>query len=136
MWFWKKRGASVSPVRQEWLERERVLRRRISAWLAARARRLSPVRLRWMCFAFVLLAGLWYTWLLVEGLRGTSASPGVDSIRMVTPLGRAWRLGPRESLRRVLDSVQADPVLSRRWDSLLRVRPGLGDSVRRVLEGR
>jgi hypothetical protein len=130
MWFIKKRGPSR--VRQEWLERERVLRWRISAWLAVRARRLSPVGLRWGCFLLVLLAGMWYTWLLVEGLSGRDGVPRVDSIRVVAPAGRGLRMGPRASLRRVLDSVRADPVLSRRWDSLLRVRPGLGDSVRRI----
>jgi hypothetical protein len=132
------RELRAAPV---WLHRlklrERLWRLRVSARLRRWAAGVPPGRLRWYCFFFVLGGCLAYTWILVTAIAGRSKEPNFRVITVPVMVGRpaaGATNAVRPSFRRWLDSVNADPVLKKRFDSLRAARPGFADTIRRLEE--
>lgn len=119
------------------VSRERQFRQRVGLWLRVRSRRLSPTRLRFYCFAFILAGSLIYTWIIVLALRGGNPAPIVRSIELRSGMIRhqvAIDPTPPPSFRQFLDSINKTPELKRHFDSLMIARPGFADTIRQ-LEG-
>lgn len=94
----------------------------LAEWLSMRAGRLSRSRLMVWCLVLSLTVGLGETWSFVSGLRAPlrsvrESSPVVvlQAVPVAAPSG--------DSMLRRLRRLPG-------WDSLVRARPGLADSVR------
>ena len=102
--------------------------RALADWLSFRAARLSRSRLALWCIVFFLVTGLGQTWILVRGLRGGRPFHAQPAAEPVLVLQRAGSERPvvRDSVLSRLRALKGDT----RWDSLLKARPGLADTVR------
>ena len=125
-----------------WMIRERVWRWRVSERLRRWAARELPWRLRFYFVLFLLVGGLGCTLVLIDALDGRYKIRLVrqDSLyREEILIGGpdTTRVVPRLRYDAILfwslaDSIDANPGLRRKLDSVLRSRPGLADSLRRV----
>ena len=118
--------------------------RRIDQFLQSRTRALSSRQLKACVLAFVLIAGSISAWVLFKGLAHPSAEIYVPPPR--GPSGEAWRqsivpsddpavrasIGRIEAFCRRTDSLKNDPDGRILYDSLLKARPGLFDSIGKV----
>jgi hypothetical protein len=59
-------------------------------------------------------------------------TPHYSAIKAVRTVGAARSLPPSKAFTVIWDSLMADQPTKRRWDSLIRLRPGLMDTVRRL----
>jgi len=112
---------------------------RISGWLQRRTMPLSPVRLKLYAASFLLLFGIWNGWTIYHALNETrpfipagqrALSPPI--LPLVRPLVDASPLPGLTQFRSWLDSLQADSVGRRIYDSIRRGRPGLFDSLAQI----
>ena len=104
----------------------------VARWLARKTARIPPRRLRVYVLLCVLALGSANAMLVGRGWKHrkgermpviTWSPPAIVEVPRL-PLGT--------SMREVLDSIRRDSVRRRALDSLLRARPGLADSVKRV----
>jgi hypothetical protein len=110
---------------------------RVSGWLRRKTMTLSPARLKaWWLLLFVVFAG-WNSWIIVEALQHPQPSiparqlplvkPIIPSVHSPVDLSSLAGIG---KFRSWLDSLQADTTGRKIYDSILRQRPGLLDSLR------
>jgi len=131
-----KKRPSVTPV--WWVEldrKQKVYAHRLADWMGRRAARVPAPRLRIWVIAFLLgLAGLDLTITMFSIRDHHKAPSGFGWTAPVAvperKLSRPPR--PRQSLQAYLDSLRQDPVGAMMLDSLLKARPGLADTLRRV----
>jgi len=97
--------------------------------LQERLARMEVGRLRTICL--VILAGmiLWDVVLLFRAGDRTRAAPPITAIRRVTTVGAERRQPRVKAFGEVWDSLMTDTGTKRSWDSLLRMRPGLRDTI-------
>ncbi|HEV9038251.1 MAG TPA: hypothetical protein VGQ51_16565 [Puia sp.] len=69
--------------------------------------------------------------LVLIGL-GRHMAPHYSAIQPVVTLSRAPQQPRAKAFTVLWDSLMADPATKRRWDSLITLRPGLMDTVRRL----
>jgi hypothetical protein len=108
------------------------LARRLKATARARLARIEARLVRRWCF--ILMAGMLMgdVILLLRAGKGSRAAPHYSVIRTVATVGEQQRHPTVKAFGLVWDSLLADPAVKRGWDSLLRVRPGLDDTVREL----
>jgi hypothetical protein len=89
-------------------------------------------RLQWGCI--ILLVGMLVgdVILLFRAGERPRAAPHYSAIRPAVTAGGQQRRPPVKAFGEVWDSLMADPVRKNSWDSLLRLRPGLRDTVREL----
>jgi hypothetical protein len=89
-------------------------------------------RLRVICM--LLVVGLLVADVVVIRRLGHApwSVPHYSAIHPVTTIGVERRPEPGKAFSVVWDSLMADPVTKRRWDSLLQLRPGLRDTIRQL----
>jgi hypothetical protein len=116
----------------------------INRILQRQTNRLSPRQLKVGVLLFVLLAGSGSAWVLVGGLEHSSSPINVPPPR--GPTEQSWQqpvalpddaairvsIDRIEAFHRRMDSLKNDPEGRILYDSLLRARPGLFDSIGRV----
>jgi hypothetical protein len=139
MWFVKKRKRRPPP---DWLiriwAREKAYRWQLAQRLRARSLAMSAVRLQWSFFLFMMIGCLTYTWIRIEAVQEPHKAPDIKSIALPA-VGRKARIvmqdqQERSSFRLYMDSINADPVLKQRFDSLMEARPGYADTIRQLQE--
>jgi hypothetical protein len=69
---------------------------------------------------------------LILSSERSQLAPHYANIRQVTTAGSERRPPPVKAFGPIWDSVMADPVVKKRWDSLVRLRPGLRDTIRQL----
>lgn len=86
-------------------------------------------RMRTLCI--VLIAGmlLGNIVLLFRAGKPSRASPQCPVIRPVVTAGAERRPTAAKAFGQAWDSLMADPATKKQWDSLLRLRPGLRDTL-------
>jgi hypothetical protein len=106
----------------------KALVRRVRKHLAA----TEAERLRFICI--MLMAGMLLgdVVLLFRVGDRARAAPNYSAIRTVTTVGAGQAPKNAKEFRQVWDSLMTDPKTKNRWDSLLRIRPGLSDTVRQL----
>ncbi|MDR3712375.1 MAG: hypothetical protein P4L51_06140 [Puia sp.] len=118
------------------LERERMVRVKISDWLQRRSARIPPMAFKvYIILTISILAlvnGLliWHAIAHPASISSIpwSPSPVMRTQRMPAPRGRG------RSFYEMMDSIHRDTSLMRKWDSLLRVRPGLSDTLHQLYQ--
>jgi hypothetical protein len=97
-----------------------------------RTARIKKGRLRWYVLAalFALWAG--ETWFCTSLFGPIGRVPRYETIRSVVT--ERFRMKPSVSFRAEWDSLLANPGVREHWDSLLRQRPGLRDTIRQLLQ--
>jgi hypothetical protein len=97
-----------------------------------RTARIKKGRLRWYVLAalFALWAG--ETWFCTSLFGPIGRVPRYETIRSVVT--ERLRMKPSVSFRAEWDSLLANPGVREHWDSLLRQRPGLRDTIRQLLQ--
>jgi hypothetical protein len=91
--------------------------------------RTGAGRLRTICIVLIIGMLFWDTLLLLRAGGRTRAAPHVTAIRPVTTVGVERRQPRIKTFGQVWDSMMTDEEKKRSWDSLLRVRPGLKDTI-------
>ena len=89
-------------------------------------------RLRISCKMLMGLLMISTGMMLLQSSQRSLAELRYANIRQVTPAGLARPQPPTKSFGPIWDSLMADPAVKNRWDSLLRLRPGLRDTVREL----
>jgi hypothetical protein len=112
--------------------RDRSFMHNLAMRMQERAARIRPGRLRWYCFAFFLVAGLAQTWLLTNAFECTRKAPDFSSLRKAVTQGEPGGQGRQSaaSFSREWDSLMTDPLLRKKWDSLLVVRPKMAETLK------
>jgi len=89
-------------------------------------------RLRFICI--MLLAGMLVGDVILLFRVGdrARAAPNYSAIRTVTTVGARESPKNAKAFRQVWDSLMTDPKAKKKWDSLLRIRPGLSDTVQQL----
>jgi hypothetical protein len=112
---------------------------RISGWLQRKTMTFSPVRLKLYAVLFLLLFGTWNGWIIYHALqqpRSPIPTRQVSLSRPTIPTIRApvdpSSLAGIEQFQSWLDSLQKDSAGQRIYDTILRQRPGLLDSLRKL----
>jgi hypothetical protein len=140
--FWKlfgdkRKGASSLT----WLDHIRLVSRawglRVSSWLQRKTMILPPARLKIYCVGLFMVFAGWNGWIVFQALQQPPPSLIARQLKLSRPT-RPNILPPADPsalvgiqrFRSWLDSLQADTVGRRIYDSILRQRPGLLDSLR------
>jgi hypothetical protein len=130
-----KRKATVSPFWWEVFEhRQLVYKRRLGDWLNHKAEAMSARRLR--CWMILFIGGLAtinigcaaYTLWLSQ--RERAVKMVFEAPVLIRPRSLSGQAKANRTLHAYLDSLRRDSVGSLLLDSLLRMRPGLVDSIR------
>lgn len=108
---------------------------RAGKWVTAKVRKMieqtEGARLRVLCIVLIAAMLIGDTIILLRPGGGVSgAAPAYSVMRRVRPAGAKMRPPEGKGFGLVWDSLLADPETKSQWDSLLRVRPGLQDTVR------
>ena len=105
--------------------------RRLADWLGRKTANVPAARMRVYVVLFLIgMAGM-NGLALWQGMRNHGKSPVPAAIEIpVTPMDRERSMQPVVDLSRFVDSLRQDPVNGRSFDSLLRTRPGLVDTLR------
>lgn len=101
----------------------------MTAWLRERLARMEIGRLQAICLVFIAGMLLCDVVLLFQGGGRTRAAPPITVIRPVTTVGTERRQPRVKAFGEVWDSLMTDTGTKRSWDSLLRMRPGLRDTI-------
>jgi hypothetical protein len=94
--------------------------------------KIKPGRLRWYLLAALLALWAGETWFCTSLFGPIGKVPQYESIRSVVT--ERFRKKPSTSFRAEWDSLLANPGIREHWDSLLRQRPGLRDTIRQLLQ--
>jgi hypothetical protein len=94
--------------------------------------RIRPGRLRWYVLAALLALWAGETWFCTSLFGPIGKVPQYESIRSVVT--ERFQRKPSVSFRAEWDSLLANPGIREHWDSLLRQRPGLRDTIRQLLQ--
>jgi hypothetical protein len=94
--------------------------------------RIKPGRLRWYVLAALLALWAGETWFCTSLFGPIGKVPQYESIRSVVT--ERFQRKPSVSFRAEWDSLLANPGIREHWDSLLRQRPGLRDTIRQLLQ--
>jgi len=107
---------------------------RLADWLGGKAASVPVNRLRVWVIGVLLLLALVNTANMVAAIRGHHNLGNFGVIKPVVVAGPRMErpLRARQSLEQYLDSLRRDSAGSRLLDSLLRVRPGLADTLNEV----
>ncbi|HET6256689.1 MAG TPA: hypothetical protein VFE32_21620 [Puia sp.] len=110
--------------------RDSTLMTNLALNIRERTAKIKPGRLRWYCLGALLALWAGETWFCTTLFGPIGKIPHYESIRpMVTEKGGNT---PVLSFRE-WDSVLANPGVRKHWDSLLRQRQGLADSIKQLL---
>jgi hypothetical protein len=126
----------MEPIKSFW--------RKLSTFLQEKTRRLTPKALKIYLALFVLIGGGVSTWTCLNAIRGVRVSKALPAFRERISTGRqaiqrdenieairsSWDL--IISFDRRMDSLKASQNGRAAYDSLLRARPGLFDSLRKA----
>lgn len=111
-------------------------------WMLRRTVGISPNKMRWILASFVLVIGSYCAWLTYAGITGKTAT-----FFSVTPIKTPSHATTTDSLvtampklsdneyqrirkfRGYMDSLAGSQTGKRRYDSIIRDRPGLMDSI-------
>ena len=106
---------------------------RVGKWVTAKVRKMIEQvevgRLRMLCIALIVLMLVGDTIVLLRSGGRPSGGSDYSGMRPVMTAGTKRRTPESKGFGPVWDSLMADPETKCRWDSLLRVRPGLKDTV-------
>ena len=112
---------------------------RISGWLQRKTMTIPPVRLKLYAVLFLLFFGSWNGWIVYYALHGRRPSipagqlylshPTIPTVRPPVDLSS---LAGIQQFRSWLDSLQVDTAGRRIYNTILRQRPGLLDSLRQI----
>lgn len=105
------------------------LAKKLKAKVKERLARIEPKRLRRWCIVALTMLLLWDVALLVRVGEHRWAGPGFSAIRTVSTVGDQERRPPARSFLATWDSLMLNRETKRAWDSLLKVRPGLSDTL-------
>jgi hypothetical protein len=109
---------------------------RPARWLAAKVRtlieRTRVERLQVVCIILMADLLLGDVSLLLQPRGRWGMEPHYTEIRTMRTGGGGRRELPGQSFAGALDSLLADSATRREWDSLLRIRPGLEDTIKRL----
>ena len=106
------------------------LARKLKAKVKERLARVEPKRLRRWCLGVMAAMLVWFVLLFAwTGVRCVTG-PHYSAISPILTVG--GRRVPVKAFSTVWDSLMADSAMKRAWDSLLKVRPGLRDTVARL----
>jgi len=106
------------------------LARKLKAKVKERLARVEPKRLRRWCLGVMAAMLVWFVLLFAwTGVRCVTG-PHYSAISPILTVG--GRRVPVKAFSTVWDSLMADPAMKRAWDSLMKVRPGLKDTVERL----
>lgn len=129
----KKRSSGISPV--ESIGRM-ILNSVPGRLIAERIRRhyekSEAEQLRTSCKVLMVCLVISNCMVLVLSSQRSQLSLRYANIRQVTAAAPAGRQPPVKAFGPIWDSVMADPVVKKRWDSLVRLRPGLRDTIRQL----
>jgi|SRR5579859_6094454 len=89
-------------------------------------------RLRTLCIVLMASMLIGDVVLLIRTGDRMRAAPHYSVIRPVTTGGAERRQISAKTFGQVWDSLMANPVTKKRWDSLLQLRPGLRDTIRQM----
>lgn len=106
----------------------RFLRGRIKEYLG----RIGAERLRLWCIILMAAMLVGDIVLVLRTGERQRAEPHYSAIRLVATPREQPRRASVKAFGPVWDSLMADPVVKNSWDSLLRLRPGLRDTVREL----
>lgn len=114
-------------------KKQREYAHRLADWLGGRAARVPVRRLRVWVIVILVGMALLNTANIIVAIHGRhdKAAPGLGFIQpaAIPDRGRGRSFRGRRSLEMYLDSLRRDSTGSRLLDSLLKVRPGLADSL-------
>ena len=97
-----------------------------------RTTRIKKGRLRWYVLAALVALWVGETWFCTSLFGPIGRVPQFESIRSVVT--ERFRNKPSASFRAGWDSLLANPGIREHWDSLVRQRPGLRDTIRQLLQ--
>lgn len=85
---------------------------------------------------YLIAGGIVFALLIDMSIEGKGKKPDFRSLTLPAMPGRGNAAGPKTELsfRHGLDSIQADEALQREFDSLMKARPGIADTIRRLEE--
>lgn len=106
------------------------LARKLKAKVKERLARIEPKRLRRWCLGVMAAMLVWFV--LLFAWTGVRCVTGLHYSAISPILTVGGRRVPVKAFATVWDSLMADPAMKRAWDSLLKVRPGLRDTVARL----
>lgn len=103
------------------------LARKLKAKVKERLARVEPKRLRRWCLGVMAAMLVWFVLLFAwTGVRCVTG-PHYSAISPILTAG-GHRV-PVKAFATMWDSLMADPAMKLAWDSLLKMRPGLKDTV-------
>ena len=94
--------------------------------------RMEVGELRTLCLVLIVSMLLVDVILIVRGGDRSRAAPHYSAIRPAITVSGERRQVSVKAFRVVWDSLMADPATERKWDSLLRLRPGLADTIKEL----
>lgn len=97
-----------------------------------RIAQMAADRLRMLCIVFMVFLLICDTLLLFWPGDWSRASPHYSVIQPVRTGGAERRAATVRPFGQAWDRLMADSVAKRQWDSLLRLRPGLMDTLRQL----
>jgi hypothetical protein len=106
------------------------LARKLKAKVKERLARVEPKRLRRWCLGVMAGMLIWDVVLLSDAGARSSAVGHFSAISSVATVD--GHRPPVKAFGTVWDCLMADPAMKLAWDSLLKVRPGLRDTVARL----
>jgi hypothetical protein len=107
----------------------------VRAWKAKVKGRLAtihPARMRRFCLLLMVGLLLSDVIMMIRADHRLWTMLHYSDIRPVTVAGAERRHPTGKAFGEVWDSLMADPASKQRWDSLLRLRPGLRDTLRQL----
>lgn len=113
-----------------------ILNSRPVRWLTDRGMnsitRMAAERLRMLCIVFMVFLLVCDTLLLFSPGDWPRASPHYSVIQPVLTGGGERRAATVKPFGQAWDRLLADSMAKKQWDSLLRLRPGLMDTLRQL----
>lgn len=106
------------------------LAKKLKAKVKARLERVEPGRVRRWCIAIIVMLLIWDGVLVARIGHRLWGVPRIDVIQAATTIGSQRQPPVRKTFLAAWDSLMADPATRDRWDSLVKVRPGLIDTLR------
>jgi hypothetical protein len=112
--------------------RDSTLMTNLALNIRGKTAKIKPGRLRWYVLAALLALWAGETWFCTNLFGPIGRVPRYESIRSVVT--ERFRKKPSVSFRAEWDSLLGNPGIREHWDSLLRQRPGLRDTIRQLLQ--